>query len=142
MRVSTYFSDPASLAADADAAERAGSRSKGVIAAWRQHVRMMECAASMLAATRSRCGCGNHGDWSCDVSGTSGDRPCVWAGCANCRGTAVGVPVSQADRIAWSALTPYHRAVYIAAVSSGVIGRKEIEIELDTTDSTFDFEAR
>ena len=55
--------------------------------------RIQQVAATMVRAENSRCGCGRHGSWEHDISGTSGDRPCVWAGCPVCRGTAVGVPV-------------------------------------------------
>ena len=55
--------------------------------------RIQAVAERMVRAENTRCGCGRHGSWEHTISGTSGDRPCVWAGCPNCRGTAVGVPV-------------------------------------------------
>lgn len=39
---------------------------------------------------RVRCACGSHGSWSHTVSGSAHDNPALWAGCDNCRGTAIG----------------------------------------------------
>ena len=55
--------------------------------------RIQAVAEIMVRAEKTRCACGRYGSWDDDISGTSGDRACVWAGCPNCRGTAVGVPV-------------------------------------------------
>ena len=55
--------------------------------------RIRAVAERMVAAENTRCGCGRHGSWEHTISGTSGDWACVWAGCPDCRGTAVGVPV-------------------------------------------------
>jgi hypothetical protein len=59
--------------------------------------RIKQVATTMVRAENTRCACGAHGSWDDTVSGTSGDRPCVWAGCPNCAGTAVGVPVLTID---------------------------------------------
>lgn len=63
------------------------------------YARVRATAATMAAAEHVRCACGDYGDWDHSVSGTSGpaQKPCVWAGCPNCRGSALGVPVGADD---------------------------------------------
>lgn len=60
-------------------------------------VRAKAVEARLAAAEQARCACGDHGDWSCSLSGTSFDRPCAWAGCPNCSGQALGQPILMSD---------------------------------------------
>jgi len=64
-------------------------------------VQVQELAETMHRATLVRCGCGSYGSWDHAIRGTSGGDPCVWAGCPNCSGTALGCPVT-ADEFAYA----------------------------------------
>lgn len=116
-------------AALADAKRRSGAEAR---------LRMLEVARCLVAATRVRCACGNTGDWSESVSGTSGDRPCVWAGCGNCSGQAVGAPVLTAHLREWRKLTPGQRAELLACVVCDGTRAPAAEVDMDTIDSTID----
>ena len=54
----------------------------------------------LRAAENTRCACGSYGSWDDSISGSSGDRSCVWAGCPNCSGSAIGRPILTTD-LAW-----------------------------------------
>jgi hypothetical protein len=64
-----------------------------------RQARINDVAETMVAAENVRCACGDHGSWEHTISGTSGpgNTPCVWAGCPNCTGRAVGIPVLLSD---------------------------------------------
>jgi hypothetical protein len=65
--------------------------------------RALRIHAAIRAAENTRCACGYHGSWDDDdvVHGTTGYQvPTVWAGCPNCTGSAVGVPITP-DELAW-----------------------------------------
>lgn len=64
------------------------------------HVRAAACRERIEAAERTRCACGSLGSWDHSVSGTTGGAACVWAGCPNCSGSAVGRPIRAAD-LSW-----------------------------------------
>lgn len=116
------------------------SHDAGAHRAWAAISRQTDTAGVLLAATRTRCGCGNYGDWSASVSGTSGLHPCVWAGCTNCRGSAVGVPVLRADLAAFRKLPAaeqVHMIARAAVLAAGRIGGV-VEIDETTIDSTVD----
>jgi hypothetical protein len=74
-------------------------------------------AEKVYAAMNQRCGCGYAGDWDHPVFGTSGDKPCVWAGCPTCRGQAVGVPLLAPDYRAWERLTLAEQRSLIAVAA-------------------------
>jgi hypothetical protein len=57
-------------------------------------------AGRVHAAEETRCPCGDTGSWDDTVSGTSEDKPCVWAGCPNC-GSAIARPLLRPDYNAW-----------------------------------------
>ena len=61
--------------------------------------RMERISGTIVAAENTRCACGYTGDWSEAIHGTSGpaQEPCVWAGCPNCGGSAIGVPMLLTD---------------------------------------------
>lgn len=61
------------------------------------HVRAAACEVRIKDAEQAKCACGSPGSWDESISGSSGNQSCVWAGCPNCRGTAVGRPILTTD---------------------------------------------
>jgi hypothetical protein len=64
------------------------------------HVRAEAVQERLRAAENARCACGDTGSWEHAIYGTSGGSDCVWAGCPNCSGQAIGRPILAAD-LAW-----------------------------------------
>jgi hypothetical protein len=126
----------------AKAHAKPGSYSKDVVAAWQLASECEEIAETLLAATHARCGCGDTGDWSHSVSGTSGMDKCVWAGCANCGGSAIGSPVLLSDLKKWKKLPEARKLQYLATAIAKHTGTKErfVNIDVDTIGSTIDYE--
>lgn len=115
-----------------------GSYKKSTIAAWERRLDDVEIAAALVAATRARCACGYHGDWSRAVHGTSGTTRVIWAGCSCCSGRAVGSPVTRSQWVRWARLSDHEQAQNVAAVICRETGKTEVRIDLETLDSTFD----
>ncbi len=69
--------------------------------------RLHRIGEMIVAAEHVACACCSTGSWTEEdrVYGTSGDRDVVWAGCPNCRGTAIGSPISAVD-LAWAERQP------------------------------------
>lgn len=117
-------------------AEAEGSHSTAMIAAWKKQVRLIDLAETLIAATNVRCACGDHGDWSESISGTSWDQPCVWAGCGNCRGTAIGTPVSSREYREWMRMPDADKAEYLAHAVCRGTRSTDADVDMDTLDST------
>lgn len=115
---------------------------KSLHAFWDRQHHMREVAATLLAATRTRCGCGSTGDWSRSVSGTSGTQKCVWAGCGTCRGAALGAPVLLSELRGWQRLSPGEQAQRLgeAIAAEDEYRHHYIAIDMDTLGSTIDYE--